>query len=125
MDMIPSTVPKCLTSDTTFSNYLYIVDAYSKIPKPCGKEKICIEEVMDKMDMFQSRSGKIDEFGWWDLEIIHQMQGRNLPRQISNKISKLWKSLGVSSSVTSVNEFTSRIDMENVAYNFTITYGTC
>ena len=25
---------------------------------------------MDKLDMFQSRSGKIDEFGWWDLEII-------------------------------------------------------
>ena len=25
---------------------------------------------MDKLDMFKSRSGKIDEFGWWDLEII-------------------------------------------------------
>ena len=25
---------------------------------------------MDKLDMFQSGSGKIDEFGWWDLEII-------------------------------------------------------
>ena len=23
---------------------------------------------MDKLDMFQSRSGKIDEFGWLDLE---------------------------------------------------------
>ena len=28
------------------------------------------EEVMDKLDMFQSIFGEIDEFGWWDLEII-------------------------------------------------------
>ena len=25
---------------------------------------------MDKFDKFQYRFGKIDEFGWWDLEII-------------------------------------------------------
>ena len=25
---------------------------------------------MDKLDMFQSRFGKIDQFGWWDLERI-------------------------------------------------------
>ena len=33
-------------------------------------EKFYTEEVMEKLDMFQSRSGKIDEFGWWDLEIV-------------------------------------------------------
>ena len=33
-------------------------------------EKITTEEVMDKLDMFQSRFGKIDQFGWWYLEII-------------------------------------------------------
>ena len=33
-------------------------------------EKITTEEVMDKLDMFQSRFGKIDEFGLWDLERI-------------------------------------------------------
>ena len=33
-------------------------------------ERITTEEVMDKLDMFQSRFGKIDEFGWWYLEII-------------------------------------------------------
>ena len=32
--------------------------------------KIPKQEVMDKIDMFQSRFGKIDEFGWWDSEII-------------------------------------------------------
>ena len=33
-------------------------------------EKITTEEVMDNLDMFQSRFGKIDEFGWCDLERI-------------------------------------------------------
>ena len=65
MDIIPSTAPKSLTSDKTFSRYLLIVDAYSKIPKFCGIEKITTEEVMEKLDMFQSRFGKIDQFGWW------------------------------------------------------------
>ena len=59
-----------MTINTTFSNYLLIVDAYSKIPKLYGMENITPEKVMDKLDMFQSRFGKIDEFGWWDLEII-------------------------------------------------------
>ena len=52
MGIIPSTAPKILTSDTTFSNYLLIVDAYSKIPKLYGMEKITTEEVMDKLDVF-------------------------------------------------------------------------
>ena len=40
MDIIPSTAPKILTSDTTFSNYILIVDDNSKIPKLFGMEKI-------------------------------------------------------------------------------------
>ena len=68
MVIVPSTTPNFLTSDKTFSNYLLIVDAYSKIPKLYGMEKITTEEIMDKLDMFQSRFWKIDEFGWWDLE---------------------------------------------------------
>ena len=32
--------------------------------------KTTTEEVMDKLDMLQSRFGKIDEFGWWGLEIF-------------------------------------------------------
>ena len=46
------------------------MDAYSKIPKRYGMENITTAEVMDKLDMFQSRFGKIDQFGWWDLERI-------------------------------------------------------
>ena len=55
MDIVPSTAPKSLTIDTTFSNYHLIVDAYSKIPKLYGMEKITTEEVMDRFDMFQSK----------------------------------------------------------------------
>ena len=70
MDIIPSTESKSFTSDTIFSNYILIFDAYSKISKLYGMDKITTEEVVDKLDMFQSRFGKIDEFGWWDLERI-------------------------------------------------------
>ena len=66
MDIIPSTAPESLTSDITFSNYLLIVDVYSNITKLYGMEKITTEEVMDKLDIFQSRFEKIDQFGWWD-----------------------------------------------------------
>ena len=59
-----------MTIDTTFSNYLLIVDAYYKITKLYGMEKITTEEVMDKLNMFQARFGKYDQFGWWDLEKI-------------------------------------------------------
>ena len=33
-------------------------------------DKITTEKVMDKLDMIQSRSGKIYKFGCWDLERI-------------------------------------------------------
>ena len=57
IDIIPSTASKSLTSDTTFSNYLLIVDAYSKITKLYDMEKITTEYFMDKLDMFQSIFG--------------------------------------------------------------------
>ena len=33
-------------------------------------ERINTEKLMDKLDIFQSRFGKIDKFGWWYLERI-------------------------------------------------------
>ena len=68
MDVITSTAPKSLASDTYFSNDLLIVNDYSKTRKLYGVDKITTEEVMDKLYMFQSRFGKFDEFGWWDSE---------------------------------------------------------
>ena len=52
-----------------------IVDAYFKIPKLYGMENITTAEVLDKLDMFQSRFGKINQFGWWDLERISSDAG--------------------------------------------------
>ena len=39
INIVTSTAPKISTSDTTFYNYLLIVDAYSKIPEIYGMEK--------------------------------------------------------------------------------------
>ena len=33
-------------------------------------ENITTAKVMDKLDMFQSRFGRIDQFSWWDLKRI-------------------------------------------------------
>ena len=68
MDIIPTTSPKRLTSETTFSNYLLIVDAYSKIEKCYGIDKITTEEIIDKLDMLQYIFGKIYESRLQDLE---------------------------------------------------------
>ena len=72
-----------------FSNYLLIVDAYSKIPKLYGMENITTAEVMDKLDMFQSIFGKSANLvgGIW--KESHQMQVRSLPRRSSKKNVKL------------------------------------
>ena len=70
MDVIPATSPKSLTNDTNINNYLLIFDAYSKLPKLYGLENKTTDEVFDKLDMFRYRFGKINQFGWWDLERI-------------------------------------------------------
>ena len=75
INIIPETEPKRLTNDTTFYNYILIVNTYSKISKLCGTERITIEEVMGELDMIQYRFRKIDESGWCDLEIISASSG--------------------------------------------------
>ena len=59
MDTIPSTAPRSLTTDTTFPNYILIVDACSKISKLYGREKITTEEVMDKI-IFQNMQSTLE-----------------------------------------------------------------
>ena len=51
-----------LSKDTNFANYPLIVDIYSKLPKLYGMENITTEEVMEKLDMFQARFGKVNVF---------------------------------------------------------------
>ena len=41
-----------------------IVDSYSTLPIFYGMENITTEEVMDKLDIFQDRFGKVDKFSW-------------------------------------------------------------
>ena len=38
-------------------------------------ENINTEKVMYKLDMFQARVGKIDEFGWWAMEKTQTYSG--------------------------------------------------
>ena len=45
-------------------------------------ESITTEEVMYKLDMFQARFGKVDEFGWCYLEIISVHAGIRGPVQM-------------------------------------------
>ena len=124
MDIIPSTAPKSLTSDTTFSNYILIFNAYSKIPKLYSMEKIQIEEVMDKLDMFQSIYEKIDKFGWWDLEGILADAGTQFTSTEFKEECQTCGSFEVSGTVTPGNERKSLSDMDNVVYNFPLSYGT-
>ena len=50
MDIIVSKAPTILTSETTFSNDLLTVDAFSKITKLYGTDIITTEEVMDELN---------------------------------------------------------------------------
>ena len=43
MGIISATAPKISTSETNISNYILIVDVYSKIPKVNGVDKITTE----------------------------------------------------------------------------------
>ena len=75
MDIIPATSSKILTKYTIFDNDILILDAYSNIPKLYGMENITTEELMEKLDMFQAIFGKVDEFGWQDMERIQTGTG--------------------------------------------------
>ena len=75
IEITPAISSKMLTKDNNFDNYLLFVDAYSKISKMYGMKSITTKEVMDKLDMFQARFGKLDGFGWWDMEIIQTETG--------------------------------------------------
>ena len=78
------------------------------------------EEVMDKLDVFQFIFGKIDEFRWWDLEIISADAGLQF---VWTDFKEELKTCGVTGK--SGNERTSQRYTENVAYNCTLSYGTC
>ena len=47
-----------------------MVDAYYNILKIYGIKNITTEGVMEKLNIFQERLGRVDEFGWWGMERI-------------------------------------------------------
>ena len=70
MHIIPAIASKSITKENTVATHILIVDAYSKVPRLYGIERITSDEVMEKLDVFQAIFGKLDEFGWWYLERI-------------------------------------------------------
>ena len=89
-------------------------------------DKITTEEVISKIDMFQYKF-------WKKIQIWLVGFRRNFSRYryaiylhrvqvIMPNLQCLFDSSG---SGTSGNERTGRSDMENVTYNFILTYGTC
>ena len=80
---------------------------------------------MDKLNMFQSRFGKIDGFGWWDLKRISADSGKKIYlNRVQEEFQTCGDSLDVIRSRTSGNEQTGQSDMVKVKYNCTLTYGT-
>ena len=99
---------------------------HTKKLKTLCMDKITTEEGMYKLDMFQSLFGKIDEFGWWDLEIISEDAGMQIYLHgVQVLMPNPRCSFDVSRSGTPGNERKVQINMENVTYNCTLTYGTC
>ena len=61
-------------------------------------KNITNEEVMNKLDMFQSIFGKVDEFGWWDMETIKTDAGMQFTSKESQEglsVHVLWIALAV------------------------------
>ena len=70
-------------------------------------EKNTIEEVIDKLDIFQSRFGKIDQFGWRDLERISADAGTQFTSKEFKNMPNSWSLFDISGTGTSRDERTS------------------
>ena len=126
MDIIPSTAPKTLTVSFKKPNYLLIVDAYSKIPNIYRMEKVTTEQVMDNLDMFQSRFGKIDDIGCWNVDIISANAGLQFTL---TEFKEEYQTRGVHLTLEApeyqeMNRHV-KVTLKNVLYNFTLSHGTC
>ena len=81
---------------------------------------------MDKLDMFQSRVGKMDQFGGWDLEIISADASTQFT---STEFKYECQTRGVCLTLAAPKhqEINRKVELnlENVAYSCTFSYGTC
>ena len=68
-------------------------------------ESITTEEVMDKIDMFQARFGKLDEFGCWDIYITQTDAGTKKNLQgVSRRFFGTWGTTFISGTRQPGNE---------------------
>ena len=75
MDIIPAPHKSSFDPNCGFSNYLLIVDTYSRIPRMCGLNELHSEAVMDKIEEFVARYGEVNKFGWWNIGRIQADAG--------------------------------------------------
>ena len=75
MDIIPAPHKFSFDPNCDFSHYLLIVDTYSRIPRFGGLNDLHSEAVMDKIEEFVARYGKVNEFGWWNIRRIQADAG--------------------------------------------------
>ena len=101
MDIISTITSKILTKDITLFNYLLIVYVCSKLPILYGMGNITTEEVMENIDLFQSRFGKLDEFGCWYLE---QIQTDSVAQFTSKEFEEVISVRGVQLTLAELDE---------------------
>ena len=96
-----------------------------KFEKLYGMEKITTKEVMDKIDMFQSIFGKIDEFGLWDLEIFPADAGTQFT---SAEFKEECQSRGISLALAAPEHQEmnkqAEVTWKTLLYNITLSFGT-
>ena len=81
---------------------------------------------MDKLDMFQYIFGRIDTFIWWYLQIISADEGTQFTSmEFQDKYQTCSVHIFLASPEHQEKERTSWSDMDNNAYDCTITYATC
>ena len=67
------------------------MDAYSKLPRVYGIENITTEEVVDKLDIFQSIFGKVDKFGCWVfIGLMADSANTKVSPEISKELVEIW-----------------------------------
>ena len=97
-----------------------------KFSKNYGMDKIITEEVVNKLDMFQYIFKKNRRI-WLVIFINNFSRCRYAVylHRVQIIMANSHCSFEVISYGTSGNKQTSQSDMENIAYNCTLTYGTC
>ena len=122
MDILPSTAPKSLTSDTTFSNYLLLGDSYPKIPNLYGM----VWRKSQHMKLWKTGYVSIQIWNNWRFWVAVFIKNFIRCRyefyidRVQRRMPDSQSSFSVSGTWTSRCEQTSQSDLENVSYSCTL-----